>query len=95
MDQKFCKKCNISKDRSNFYKNSTTKDGLQLYCKECSYTPIEKLIPSDGNKICSKCNKEQKKTSFYKNSKLKDGYHSYCIECVSTMRRIKYTISRS
>lgn len=32
---KICKKCNESKSSINFYKNSSTKDGLQSYCKSC------------------------------------------------------------
>jgi hypothetical protein len=32
---KTCKKCNEEKEFNLFYKNKTTKDGLNLYCKIC------------------------------------------------------------
>ena len=32
---KKCPRCNIVKDESEFYKNCTTKDGLETYCKDC------------------------------------------------------------
>lgn len=33
---KTCGKCTQDKDISEFNKNSTKKDGLQLYCRECN-----------------------------------------------------------
>lgn len=32
---KTCKKCNLEKELSLFYKNKSTKDGLNCYCKSC------------------------------------------------------------
>jgi hypothetical protein len=35
MNTKFCIKCKIEKSTSEFTKASNSKDGLQVYCKEC------------------------------------------------------------
>ncbi len=32
---KVCKRCNQKKPLTEFWKNKTTRDGLQLYCKDC------------------------------------------------------------
>lgn len=32
---KKCSRCGRELDESEFYKHKATKDGLQLYCKEC------------------------------------------------------------
>lgn len=34
--EKRCSKCKKLKDRSEFYKNSRSKDGLKSYCKSCT-----------------------------------------------------------
>jgi len=34
-ETKFCKKCGLSKPKSEFNKNKTKKDGLNSYCKLC------------------------------------------------------------
>lgn len=34
-DHKFCRKCEIEKPRTEFYRNSGTRDGLQNHCKAC------------------------------------------------------------
>ncbi len=33
---KVCPRCKIKKDESEFFKNRSTKDGLQFYCKQCA-----------------------------------------------------------
>jgi hypothetical protein len=35
MNTKVCVKCNIEKPVENFSKSSSSKDGLQSYCREC------------------------------------------------------------
>lgn len=39
---KFCTRCSIDKEDSDFYKNKRTKDGLGVWCKKC-----EKEFSSD------------------------------------------------
>ena len=35
MNLKTCKKCNCTKNKDEFYKNRSRKDGVSTYCKEC------------------------------------------------------------
>lgn len=35
METKKCSKCNQLKPISEFHKNASAKDGLQVYCKDC------------------------------------------------------------
>lgn len=35
---KQCKRCELTKEHNLFYKNSSTKDGIDYYCKECRNT---------------------------------------------------------
>ena len=54
---KRCFHCKILKDETEFYKNSTTKDGLHSWCKECI-----KINSKIGRQLikkkCALCNKE-------------------------------------
>lgn len=34
---KKCSRCGVEKPLSEFHKNRSSKDGLQNYCKQCSY----------------------------------------------------------
>lgn len=34
---KYCTKCRTSKQKTEFWKNKSTKDGLQAHCKPCWY----------------------------------------------------------
>ena len=36
METKVCSKCKVEKQRSDFAKNNSVKDGLQSSCKSCS-----------------------------------------------------------
>lgn len=36
METKKCKRCGIEKPLSEFHKNSSSKDGHALYCRECA-----------------------------------------------------------
>lgn len=44
MNNKLCKSCNIIKDFSEFNKDIGRKDGLQVYCKECTRLRVKNLI---------------------------------------------------
>lgn len=44
---KKCKKCNNSKDSDQFHKNKNSKDGLNVWCKECKIDYDKKYRKSD------------------------------------------------
>jgi hypothetical protein len=52
---KRCTRCNIEKDEKEFYKNKRKKDGLDCWCKECSYI-TQKKWAKDNPKIIQKKN---------------------------------------
>lgn len=48
---KYCKKCETEKPVSEFWKNKSTEDGLQAWCKPCWYNLTNsKLSGSDRDK---------------------------------------------
>lgn len=59
---KECKRCGQFKERSEFYKQKNTKDGLRVWCKEClkSYAR-EKYVPKPLKYVscvpCTDCGK--------------------------------------
>jgi hypothetical protein len=42
--EKFCRKCDKWKNESEFYRNKSTKDGLDGRCKECSHEAARKSL---------------------------------------------------
>lgn len=48
---KKCSKCGRELPVSEFWKNASTEDGLQTYCKECGnvYARNRKKTPGEGN----------------------------------------------
>lgn len=62
METKKCSKCGRELTVDNFYRKSTSKDGLQDYCKECHKQSVSKSYYK---------NKEQKKQhKIYTNEEL-------------------------
>ena len=77
---KICSKCKINKDLTEFNKNNSKKDKLQLYCKSC------KKI--EDNKYCNKNKvliKENNKIKYSKNliliNELRELLGNKCIKC--------------
>ena len=62
---KECAKCKQSKDESLFYKNSSKKDGLQSYCKEC-------VKENDRKRVITGENKERSKAYYHKKKEDKE-----------------------
>ena len=69
---KVCTKCKEQKPLSAFRKQSSTKDGLKYYCKECDNQTAKKYYEKNKNKIISKVTECQKnnpdKVKTYKKS---------------------------
>jgi len=81
---KICSKCKVEKPFDEFYKQSSSKDGHNSWCKHCTKHRqiLEKTNPIDlNNKICSKCKLEKPLSNFAKTKKIKSGYISICKKC--------------
>lgn len=91
---KICSKCDEEKPRSEFYKSSTTRDGVSSWCKSCDTSArrqrclANKLkntnsVDVTGVKVCSMCKLEKPKSEFYKNAVTRDGLMHRCKSCAS------------
>jgi hypothetical protein len=84
-EKKYCPKCDRFQDRSNFYKNKASKDGLTGYCKPCdiknnkNWRENNKDLSSSMN-INAKRLRRYKMTEEYFN-KLLDGQERRCAIC--------------
>jgi hypothetical protein len=94
---KICQKCNQYKPLTQYNKNKSKKDGLDIYCKGCVIENSKKyrperiiLLPQDpNNKICVKCSKEKSKTEFSKMKSQTDSLNYWCRVCVKEDRKYK------
>jgi len=75
MKTKTCAKCKKDKKPSCFYKNKSTKDGYNCYCKKCYNIIWKKYYNKNKEKILEKTRKWDKKNRAYrKNQQLKRFY---------------------
>lgn len=56
---KLCKICNQTKERSFFYKKTSSKDGLYPYCKKCTQEKNKKYYPENKDKFLNNSRKYQ------------------------------------
>ena len=70
---KICTKCKEEKSLGDFRKQSSTKDGLKYYCKECDDITAKKYYEKNKKKIITKVTQWQKDNP----SKVKDYKKSY------------------
>ena len=75
---KTCTKCKEQKPLAAFRKQSSTKDGLKYYCKDCDNKSAKSYYEKNKNKIVGKVKEWQKnnpekvkdyKKTYYKKSK--------------------------
>lgn len=93
---KVCTKCKIEHPVENFYKNRTTKDGMDNQCMVCHkeyqcptesnkqrnrFSPYEKLLVKEGHCKCTKCGIEKELSEFAKNKAKRSGRSSWCKLC--------------
>ena len=57
---KICTKCKEQKPLEAFRKQSSTKDGLKYYCRECDDKTAKKYYERNKNKIINKVTQWQK-----------------------------------
>lgn len=75
---KYCRKCNVNKNVSEFYKNKDHKDGLSSFCKKCMLkTNAAYKKTKKGKKTRDKSNRKYRKTEegkeYYKNYNTSSG----------------------
>ena len=90
---KKCSMCKVLKQRSEFSKDRSCKDGLRGQCKACKKAANRERrkknrevnagreIDLTGTKRCSDCKEEKPRSDFYKNRSSKDGLEDQCKEC--------------
>ncbi|WP_406265313.1 endonuclease VII domain-containing protein [Streptomyces sp. NBC_00191] len=99
---KKCSRCKRTLDRDAFASNSSTADGLQAYCRECSaeyYRQRQeakgrnvrvKVPVQRGHKRCPQCGEIKPHTEWERNKTSSDGWASYCRECRAQRNRDSY-----
>lgn len=76
---KKCPKCQIEKSENEYHKNSSHKDGVATYCKECtSERGRRPQIDFPAMKICLSCNLNLPSSDYYFN---KTRMGTYCKKC--------------
>jgi len=96
--EKLCSHCKKWKYYSEFHKNSRSKDGLKLWCKECGrkryerireagrrnlrYEDCHRVVNGVKQKYCRKCKKWKNENEFNKNRSGKDGLMGRCKKCL-------------
>ncbi len=95
--EKLCSHYKKWKYQSEFYRNSLSKDGLTLWCKECEskrtehkrkgvrnnlrYEDCHRVVNKVKEKLCRKCKKWKKESEYYKHTSSKDGLYARCKKC--------------
>lgn len=103
---KFCSKCKNEKPKNDFYRTKNTKDGLQVWCKDCcdDYKRKYKLLhfktpnPNKNKflntRICCSCKVEKQMEEFPYKVKSKNIRGHMCNECVKVYNK-NYNIKNS
>lgn len=91
--KKKCPSCGRWLDTTEYYKNKTKTDKLQVECKACANDrnrlnreemkiKFEKgEVEAVKEKICTKCKTLKKAKDFHKNNSFRNGLSSWCKEC--------------
>lgn len=83
---KRCSKCLKELDNVCFTKRKLSKDGLDLWCKDCKRINENKkqFLPTyEGDKTCMSCKLIKSRLDFHKDHRRKDGLESYCKSCTN------------
>jgi hypothetical protein len=83
--EKYCSKCERTKPADEFYRCSLNRDGLNAWCKLCSYKNSSKrryTTITVSEKRCSKCKYVKPANEFYRNNRsVATGLSAQCKEC--------------
>lgn len=79
---KTCIKCGKEKEKTEFYRDKTRRDGRFPYCRQCFGIRKEpKPAIRDGMKWCYKCDEWKPLIRFYPDPRYRDGYKGECKDC--------------
>lgn len=90
---KFCRKCNIWKPISEFYKD--TRGGcracVRKYQNEWStaHRVHKRPVIPEGMRLCKRCGEMKSRDEFYKDKTNVSGYHHYCKVCTDSSRKTR------
>jgi hypothetical protein len=78
---KTCARCKEEKDRSEFGKDSQTRDGLKSWCRACRAGYRKEDGRKEGEKYCPSCGETKPHSQFNRDLRQPDAYDSRCKEC--------------
>jgi len=86
--KKRCVKCEVEKPASQYHRSSSVRDGLQSYCKACSYACKRKSKLARGKKrkyiiprmLKGSAEKQRVRLNLYITGKQRLAIHELCIE---------------
>ena len=95
---KWCRRCETVKAVEAFARNKTSKDGLQVHCRDCQAAVDRSRRESagllvrprdvpDGQKFCRTCQQVKPLSEWSRSSRSRDGLQSRCKECTSRRQR--------
>lgn len=89
--RKTCKRCQMTKDGSDFYKDKRASTGLTANCRTCTQAMNKERANSvspPSEKTCTQCDETKPIHLFTRNNHRRDGRESKCREC-------RYTVARA
>jgi hypothetical protein len=103
MAKKTCRTCNVNKHILKFSIDRSTKDQLDIHCRECKKRTLQTLIRTyppvqidvTAQKYCYLCKSTRKVSDFYKNKHKKSGISTECIDCSKQKNTIRYSKNRT
>jgi hypothetical protein len=96
---KRCPRCQQHKPRAAFAKNKSMRDGLQVYCRECSAAYYQqrqvakgrnvrpRVDVSPGHKYCRTCGEIKPHSEWTRNRTASDGLATLCKSCKAAQGR--------
>jgi hypothetical protein len=94
--QRRCSKCGLFKDRKEFSKHKSSRDGLRSACKKCQSVRqydykqrVAQVKAGVAIKKCQRCGNKRPASRFDKSTKNKDGLVSVCKDCKNKRERIR------
>lgn len=94
---KVCSLCKVEQPKTEFFKRSGRKSGLQSWCKTCHKEYAKKnpgkprnFPPSTKPKTCTECKVKKLADEFYPNKNAATGLSSYCKRCWNVVIKKRY-----